>query len=137
MFQVHLQTQQEHKLSISKLTINIIKKQGVTALYNGLSASLLRQLTYSTVRFGAYEVRRAHIYCWSLFHWWLYWYILNNVFKLGKQTIESPGNPAPFYQKFLLAGVSGAAGGVVGTPADLINVRMQNDVKIPLEKRRK
>ncbi|XP_001605171.1 mitochondrial dicarboxylate carrier [Nasonia vitripennis] len=110
LLKVHLQTQQEGKLSIVKLTVNIVKKQGITALYNGLTASLLRQLTYSTVRFGVYE--------------------------LGKQTIESPGNPAPFYQKFLLAGISGAAGGVVGTPGDLINVRMQNDIKLPLEKRR-
>lgn len=37
-------------------TIGIIRKQGILALYNGLSASLLRQLTYSTIRFGAYEV---------------------------------------------------------------------------------
>lgn len=36
----------------------------------------------------------------------------------------------PFYQKALLAGVSGACGGLVGTPGDLINVRMQNDVKV-------
>lgn len=56
---------------------------------------------------------------------------------MGKQAIESPGNPAPFYQKFILAGLSGAIGGVVGTPGDLINVRMQNDVKLPVEKRRK
>lgn len=43
----------------------------------------------------------------------------------------------PFYQKLLLAGLSGAAGGVVGTPGDLINVRMQNDVKVSPELRRK
>lgn len=56
---------------------------------------------------------------------------------MGKQAIESTGQPAPFYQKFLLAGISGAAGGVVGTPGDLINVRMQNDIKLPIENRRK
>ncbi|XP_058808752.1 mitochondrial dicarboxylate carrier [Phymastichus coffea] len=110
LLKVHLQTQQEGKISIVKLTLNIVKKQGITALYSGLTASLLRQLSYSTVRFGVYEV--------------------------GKQFIESPDNPAPFYQKFVLAGISGAAGGVIGTPADLVNVRMQNDIKMPLEKRR-
>lgn len=36
----------------------------------------------------------------------------------------------PFLQKALLAGVSGALGGLVGTPGDLVNVRMQNDVKV-------
>ncbi len=42
----------------------------------------------------------------------------------------------PFYQKALLAGFSGACGGLVGTPGDLINVRMQNDMKVPLAERR-
>jgi solute carrier family 25 (mitochondrial dicarboxylate transporter), member 10 len=110
LLKVHLQTQQEGKLSIVQSTIGIIRKQGILALYNGLSASLLRQLTYSTIRFGAYEV--------------------------GKQTLESSGHPLPFYQKLLLAGVSGATGGVFGTPGDVINVRMQNDIKIAPELRR-
>ncbi|CAI0653926.1 unnamed protein product, partial [Colletotrichum noveboracense] len=34
---------------------HIVRNHGITGLYNGLSASLLRQMTYSTVRFGAYE----------------------------------------------------------------------------------
>ncbi|XP_014220424.1 mitochondrial dicarboxylate carrier [Trichogramma pretiosum] len=110
LLKVHLQTQQEGKTSVYKSTVNIIRTQGVAALYSGLSASLLRQLTYSTVRFGVYEV--------------------------GKQAIETPGQHAPFYQKLVLAGVSGAAGGIVGTPGDLINVRMQNDIKLPVDKRR-
>lgn len=33
----------------------ISSTEGVSALYNGLSASLLRQGTYSTIRFGLYE----------------------------------------------------------------------------------
>ena len=56
---------------------------------------------------------------------------------MGKQTLETPGNNMPFYQKLLLAGLSGAVGGVVGTPGDLINVRMQNDVKVAPELKRK
>jgi len=43
----------------------------------------------------------------------------------------------PFYQRVLLASVAGAAGGFVGTPADMINVRMQNDMKLPPDQRRK
>lgn len=37
----------------------------------------------------------------------------------------------------LLAALGGAGGGFVGNPADLVNVRMQNDIKLPKEKRRK
>nr|XP_034173799.1 mitochondrial dicarboxylate carrier [Osmia lignaria] len=110
LLKVHLQTQQEGKISIVRLTTSIVQNQGILALYNGLSASLLRQLTYSTTRFGAYEV--------------------------GKQTFETPGHPLLFYEKLLLAGFSGAVGGVLGTPADMINVRMQNDIKLSPELRR-
>lgn len=80
----------------------------MTALYNGISASLLRQMTYSTTRFGIYEV--------------------------GKQSF---GSDLGFLGKVALAGVAGACGGFVGTPADMVNVRMQNDIKLPLEQRRK
>jgi len=37
-------------------TVMIVRNEGFMALYRGLSASLLRQITYSTVRFGAYDV---------------------------------------------------------------------------------
>lgn len=83
----------------------------MTALYNGLSASLCRQLTYSTTRFGIYEV--------------------------AKQSVTSKGGDTSFATRVAMAAVAGAAGGFVGTPADMVNVRMQNDVKLPLEKRRK
>ncbi|KJZ75613.1 hypothetical protein HIM_05076 [Hirsutella minnesotensis 3608] len=39
--------------------MHIIRNDGPLALYNGISASLLRQLTYSTVRFGIYEELKA------------------------------------------------------------------------------
>ncbi|CAH0563693.1 unnamed protein product [Brassicogethes aeneus] len=106
LIKVQLQTQQEGKVSIFKLTTNIIKKNGVLALYNGISASLLRQLTYSTTRFGIYEV------C--------------------KQNMKSDS----FAAKVGIAAFAGLCGGIVGTPADMVNVRMQNDIKLPPEKRR-
>ncbi|XP_018898252.1 mitochondrial dicarboxylate carrier [Bemisia tabaci] len=113
LLKVMLQTQQEGKVSALKLAVTISKEQGVGALYNGLSASLCRQLTYSTVRFGIYEV--------------------------GKQGLSSANGGAEnlsFQSKVLLASAAGAAGGFVGTPADMINVRMQNDIKLPAESRR-
>lgn len=56
LLKVTLQTQQEGNLSIFQLTGKIVRERGIFALYNGLSASLLRQVTYSTTRFGLYEV---------------------------------------------------------------------------------
>lgn len=56
LLKVTLQTQQEGKISMLQLTGKILRQQGIFGLYNGLSASLLRQLTYSTTRFGIYEI---------------------------------------------------------------------------------
>jgi dicarboxylate transporter 10 len=110
LLKVHLQTQQEARMGIVKMTVHIVRNQGVLALYSGISASILRQLTYSTTRFAFYEV--------------------------AKQAIIKPGESLPFSKKVLLAGLGGAAGGIAGTPADMVNVRMQNDIKLPMEQRR-
>lgn len=103
-----LQTQQEGNLPVLKLAWRIIRNEGVLALYNGLSASVLRQLTYSTTRFAIYD--------------------------LGKEAL---GNKISLPVKISLAAAAGAIGGLIGTPADLVNVRMQNDMKMPKELRRK
>uniref|UniRef100_A0AC34GT67 Mitochondrial dicarboxylate carrier n=1 Tax=Panagrolaimus sp. ES5 TaxID=591445 RepID=A0AC34GT67_9BILA len=52
------------------------------------------------------------------------------------QTVVKVLETLPFYQKAALAGFSGAVGGFVGTPGDLVNVRMQNDMKLPSSERR-
>lgn len=85
---VTLQTQQEGKLMIFKLTRKIIQQQGFIALYNGLSASVLRQLFYSTTRYGLYDI--------------------------GKKAL---GNDIGFLTKIVLAGSSGLAGGKLSLPA--------------------
>lgn len=38
-----------------------IAKDGIRSLYTGLSASLLRQMTYSLVRFGSYEEMKRYM----------------------------------------------------------------------------
>ncbi|KAL7633962.1 UNVERIFIED_CONTAM: hypothetical protein RMT77_015923 [Armadillidium vulgare] len=108
---VHLQTQQETKLGGVQMAMRVVKTQGFFALYNGLSASLLRQVTYSTTRFAIYEVVKQRL--------------------AGDQS-----GPVPFYQRALIAGIAGACGGFVGTPGDMVNVRMQNDIKLPADQRR-
>ncbi|XP_063561824.1 mitochondrial dicarboxylate carrier isoform X1 [Gorilla gorilla gorilla] len=108
---VHLQTQQEVKLRMTGMALRVVRTDGILALYSGLSASLCRQMTYSLTRFAIYETVRDRV-------------------AKGSQ------GPLPFHQKVLLGSVSGLAGGFVGTPADLVNVRMQNDVKLPQGQRR-
>jgi len=46
------------------------------------------------------------------------------IYEGVKKSVETPGSPEmPFYQKVLLGGGAGCIGGLVGTPADMINVR--------------
>lgn len=75
-------------------------------------ASLLRQATYSVVRFGAYDAFKD---------------------MAGGDTKQ---HPMASWLKVVLAMTAGAAGGVCGNPADIVNIRMQNDGKLPAEKRR-
>lgn len=75
-----------------------------------LSASILRQLTYSTTRFGVYEE-------------------LKDVFTTAT---SSPSFPA----LVAMASTSGFLGGIAGNPADIMNVRMQNDASLPAAERR-
>ncbi|KAE8575965.1 hypothetical protein XENTR_v10004000 [Xenopus tropicalis] len=111
LIKVHLQTQQEVKMRMTGMAISVIRNDGFLALYNGLSASLFRQITYSLTRFAIYETARDRL-------------------------MQDNKAPLPFYQKVLLGAVGGFTGGFIGTPADMVNVRMQNDVKLPAHLRR-
>ncbi|KAI9313457.1 mitochondrial dicarboxylate transporter [Dichotomocladium elegans] len=88
----------------------IVKTEGVRALYGGLSASLLRQGTYSTIRFGLYDA----------FKWLL---------------VEKDKKPT-WGQLLLCSTAAGILGGASGNPSDVVNVRMQNDGQLPPAQRR-
>ncbi|KAF5565863.1 hypothetical protein FNAPI_1411 [Fusarium napiforme] len=84
----------------------IISDEGVSGLYSGLTASVVRQLTYSGIRFGIYE------------------------------ELKSKAGPSPSSQFLLAtAWCSGFAGGLAGNFADVLNVRMQHDGSLPSHQR--
>ncbi|KHJ43859.1 hypothetical protein D918_05912 [Trichuris suis] len=89
----------------------IIKRDGLLGLYDGLSAGLLRQATYTTTRLGVYNILFDHF------------------------TRKNDSSPS-FLAKALLGIVAGAVGAIVGTPAELSLIRMTADGRLPLEKRR-
>ncbi|KAF1941994.1 mitochondrial carrier [Clathrospora elynae] len=89
---------------------HVIKSDGASGLYKGISAAQLRQLTYSMTRFGVYEAL--------------------------KDRVTTAETKPSFLTLVGMASISGFAGGVVGNPGDILNVRMQHDAALPKEKRR-
>ena len=94
-----------------RTALNVMGADGIRGLYGGLSASLGRQLSYSTVRFGAYDVLKV------------------------RREAQGLGEP-DLLSKIGMSMVAGGIGGVAGNPFDVANVRMQNDRSLPLEERR-
>ncbi|ETW87693.1 mitochondrial substrate carrier [Heterobasidion irregulare TC 32-1] len=95
---------------ISTVTVlrTTIAESGVRSLYTGLTASILRQMTYSLVRLGSYEKMK---------------------FSLSRDRQPSPS------ELLLAAMAAGGLGGVAGNPADILLVRMTSDSTRPPEKR--
>merc|ERR1719342_1581386 len=89
---------------------SVIKNEGITTLYNGLSAGLLRQATYTTTRLGIYT--------------WLF------------ETFSNDGKPPRFFLKAALGMTAGGIGAFVGTPAEVALIRMTSDGSLPVEQRR-
>jgi len=85
-----------------------ISQSGFRSLYAGLSASLMRQMSYSMVRLGAYEEMKSYL---------------------------SKEGPPSNINLLLAAIITGGLGGIAGNPADIILVRMTSDLIRPPEKR--
>ncbi len=101
--------------SMSGTFVHIIKHEGPRGLYNGLSASLLRQLTYSTTRFGIYEELKS---------------------RYAPRNSNGTQKPPSFALLIAMSCAAGFVGGFVGNAADVLNVRMQHDASLPHAKRR-
>jgi len=98
------------KPSTFSVISNVIKNEGISTLYTGLSAGLLRQATYTTTRLGIYT--------------WLF------------ETFSTEGKPPGFFMKAALGMTAGASGAFVGTPAEVALIRMTSDGSLPADKRR-
>lgn len=95
--------------SMLKILRHSISNHGLCSVYTGLSASLMRQMTYSLVRLGSYEEM--------------------------KRLMSEDGRSPSAGKLLLAAGVAGGLGGIAGNPADILLVRMTSDSIRPPEKR--
>jgi len=99
------------KVSSVSVLMGVAKNEGIATLYNGLSAGLLRQATYTTTRLGIYT--------------WLF------------EKFSSPdGKPPGFLMKAGMGMAAGASGAFVGTPAEVALIRMTSDGSLPKEMQR-
>lgn len=99
-----------HQTSIHAI-MSILRNEGFFGVYNGLSAGLLRQASYTTTRLGVYT-------------------------SLYERFKKPDGSPPNFFKKCALGMVAGAVGSFIGTPAEISLIRMTSDGRLPVEQRR-
>ncbi|KAH8324059.1 hypothetical protein KR074_011663, partial [Drosophila pseudoananassae] len=99
----------EHKSPFDKMA-KIFKTEGLLAFYNGLSAGLMRQATYTTTRTGVYQME-------------------------VEAYLNRYGKP-PFLASMGMGIVAGGIGAVVGNPAEVALIRMMSDNRLPPGERR-
>lgn len=90
----------------------IMATGGAKTFYKGIDSALTRQLFYTTTRLGIY----------------------NKVFVYLKK--QNNGKDLSFFQKSICSLTAGFIGSIVGNPADLALIRIQNDTALPAEERR-
>lgn len=96
--------------SVFSTASKMVAQEGVGAFYHGLGSALLRQVTYGTIRVGAYRYLSERD-------------AKNNV-------------PVTLGKRFSYSLFSGAVGSLFGNPFDVVLVRFQSDNTLPPEQRR-
>lgn len=111
LIKVRMQLQTEvPRLNMLQMGSSVFRNEGVPGLFKGVDASAARQIVYSGVRFGMYDVLKK---------------------AAGEET-----TPLSMLTKVVCAGAAGAIGAFAGNPGDLAMVRMQADGKLPEAERR-
>lgn len=90
---------------------HIVKTEGILGLYRGLSASLLRQATYTGTRWGVYQSALDYFQ-------------------------KQEGGNISILKKSFCGLLGGVVGGFVGVPTDVAMTRMAIDGKLPPAERR-
>ncbi|KDQ20457.1 hypothetical protein BOTBODRAFT_26464 [Botryobasidium botryosum FD-172 SS1] len=89
-----------------------VSTTGVRSLFTGLSASIMRQMSYSLVRIGSYE-------------------------SIKRRLTQGLDGPPPTSRLVLAAALAGGLGGIAGNPADILLVRMTTDSLRPPDRQRR
>mmetsp|Transcript_52625 Transcript_52625/g.128593 ORF Transcript_52625/g.128593 Transcript_52625/m.128593 type:complete len:309 (+) Transcript_52625:289-1215(+) len=87
-------------------TTYVMKHEGMTGLYKGMSAAALREMSYSSLRFGLYEPFKR---------------------ILG----ETDASQTALWKKFASGALAGIVGSALANPTDVLKVRMQAAEGVP------
>jgi len=87
---------------------NNFRTAGVRGLFDGISGTWMRQMSYSVCRFWAYDESKK---------------------------LLGAGANAPAWKLAMAGSMAGAIAGAIGNPAEIIMVRLQADAAKPIEKR--
>ncbi|XP_010527931.1 PREDICTED: mitochondrial uncoupling protein 3 [Tarenaya hassleriana] len=101
---MQLQGSGADRVGAIRVVSEIVRREGVSGLYKGLSPAIIRHLFYTPIRIVGYENLRGFV-------------------------VEDGGS-LPLPTKALIGGVSGVIAQVVASPADLVKVRMQADGRL-------
>jgi len=105
----------------------LVAEEGFVALYGGLSAGLLRQVTYGTTRLGLFRTLTNN-------------YETKHNCKASQIPFVATSWDAfmsnPLEGKVQFSMIAGSVAALTGTPADAALVRMQSDATLPVEQRR-
>ncbi|EPT28713.1 2-oxoglutarate/malate translocase OMT [Toxoplasma gondii TgCatPRC2] len=120
MIKVRIQLAGEAGGSTNPFTVcrNIAKNEGISGLYKGLDAGLIRQLTYSTARLGLFRI------------------ISDEMRQMEPKDENGVARPLPLWKKAVAGLAAGGLGSFFGNPADLALIRLQADATLPPDQRR-
>ncbi|XP_068191780.1 mitochondrial glutamate carrier 1-like [Antennarius striatus] len=90
------------RASATEITRELLRTQGVTALYRGLGATLLRDIPFSVVYFPLF----AHLH------------------RLGQRSSDDPS--VPFHWSFMSGCLAGCIAAIAVSPCDVVKTRLQS-----------
>lgn len=107
----------ERRLSMYRSAQHIVAHEGVRGLFKGLSISLIREMTFTSSRFGLYEPFR------TLFH------RRSQSSSASTSVVETSGGGGDISitTKLLAGATSGCIASALFNPTDVLKIRMQAD----------